>query len=88
MSEETQKITEEELDSLKKISQIYDELVSKFGSLNIQKILIDQQLDQLKGEYSDNQIKERETIQSLNEKYGEGSLNLQTGEFVAHKLNQ
>ena len=90
-----QKIEQQELEKLQNISKKYKELVVLFGQIQVQRILLTQQLEKLdeeesklKAEYGSNQLLERETVTELNKKYGEGQLNLQSGEFMPIKNNQ
>ena len=83
------KFSEEELQSLSDLSTNYQNIQSSFGQLRVQRILNQQQADALEeaevkmeADYKDVQDKERELVQSLNEKYGPGSLDPQTGVFT------
>jgi len=83
------KFTEEELQSLKQIQQDYLECQTAFGQVAIQKIALQQQIDALaKSEddyakkYQETQEKEREVAKELNDKYGSGNLDPQTGVFT------
>ena len=83
------KFTDEELKSLQDLSQSYQNIQASFGQMKVQKILNQQQADALEEaevkmdpDYKDIQDKERELVQQLNEKYGPGQLDPQTGEFT------
>ena len=83
------KFSEEELQSLNELSQGYQNIQSAFGQIRVQKIMAGQQMDnleeaeaQMESDYSDLQEKERELVQQLNEKYGPGQLDPQTGVFT------
>ena len=83
------KFSEEELKSLSELSQGYQNIQSAFGQVRVQKILNQQQADaldeaevNLESDYSDLQQKERDLVAQLNEKYGPGSLDPQTGVFT------
>ncbi len=83
------KFTDEELKSLQELSQNYQNIQASFGQLKVQKILNQQQADALEeaevkmdADYKDIQDKERELVQQLNEKYGPGQLDPQTGVFT------
>ena len=83
------KFSEEELKSLGELSQGYQNIQSAFGQIRVQKILAQQQLDgldeaelKMEGDYNDLQQKERDLVAELNEKYGPGSLDPQTGVFT------
>ena len=83
------KFSEEELQSLNELSQGYQNIQSAFGQIRVQKIMAQQQMDnleeaevQMESDYSDLQQKERDLVAQLNEKYGPGTLNPQTGVFT------
>ena len=83
------KFSEEELKSLSELSQGYQNIQTAFGQIRVQKILAQQQLDNLEetevnmeSDYSDLQQKERDLVAQLNGKYGPGSLDPQTGVFT------
>jgi DNA repair exonuclease SbcCD ATPase subunit len=83
------KFTDEELKSLQDLSQSYQNIQASFGQLRVQKILAEQQAEALEeaevkmeGDYKDMQDNERELVQQLNEKYGPGQLDPQSGVFT------
>ena len=83
------KFSEEELQSLNELSQGYQNVQAAFGQMKVQHILAEQQISsleeaevQMESDYSDLQEKERELVQQLNEKYGPGQLDPQTGVFT------
>ena len=83
------KFSDEELQSLNELSQGYQNVQAAFGQMKVQHILAEQQISsleeaevQMESDYSDLQDKERELVKQLNEKYGPGSLDPQTGVFT------
>ena len=83
------KFTDEELKSLSDLSQSYQNIQASFGQIRVQKILAEQQADALEeaevkmeADYKEMQDTERELVQQLNEKYGPGQLDPQTGVFT------
>ena len=83
------KFTEEELQSLQNLQNGYQEKQALLGQLAVQRILLDQQSDALEirtteveEEYAGVQQQERDLVVQLNEKYGPGSLNPETGVFT------
>ena len=83
------KFTDEELKSLQELSQNYQNIQASFGQIKVQKILNQQQADALEeaevkmdADYKEIQDNERELVQQLNEKYGPGQLDPQTGVFT------
>jgi len=89
MANKETKFTEDELKSLSELSQGYQNIQSAFGQVRVQRILLEQQSDalveaeeKLETDYTDIQQKERELVQQLNEKYGPGQLDPETGVFT------
>ena len=83
------KFTDDELKNLGAIQQSYQNIQTGFGQLKVQRILLEQQLNgleeaevNLESEYEKAQENERTFVKSLNEKYGPGSLNPETGVFT------
>ena len=88
------KFSDEELTSLRELQEGYQEKSAQFGQLKIQKLLVQQQLDalestevQMESDYSALQSKEQEIVKQLNEKYGPGNLDPQTGVFTPAPVN-
>lgn len=83
------KFSNDDIKSLNDLSQKYQTIQSSFGQLRVQKILVSQQqanLEEaeakLEAEYIDNQNEERGLVKKLNEKYGPGTLDPETGVFT------
>lgn len=78
---EIKKLTTEELESIKAIKQEYTNLSFALGELELQKANLDRDKQNLLN--IQNQLIERETIvgKSLTEKYGSGTINIETGEI-------
>ena len=88
------KFSDEELTSLRDLQDGYNEKQAQFGQLKVQKLLVSQQLeslveteDQFEKEYADLQQKEQDLVRKLNEKYGPGNLDPQTGVFTPAPVN-
>ena len=84
------KFTDDELKQLQGLQTSYQEKQLQFGQLKVQRILIQQQSDaleeaevKLEEDYKGVQETERGIVQQLNEKYGPGSLNPETGVFTS-----
>ena len=82
------KFTEEEMKSLREIQQAYVGVQNTFGQISVSRLRIEQDLesldkaeDDLKNKYGENQGKERDFVDGINKKYGDGQLNLETGTF-------
>ena len=92
---DTNKVSEEELKSITDLGVKYNTIRDNFGQLRIQRLLIEQQLEQivenedkLEQDYIETQKFERELLESLNSKYGQGVLNPQTGEFTPRNTEE
>jgi len=83
------KFTKDELEQIKDLQVKYAQATDAFGRLRVQRMMLNQQMDQLEdadlkleNDYTDNQKSEQELVQTLNDKYGPGSLDINTGEFI------
>jgi hypothetical protein len=83
------KFSEEELKELGELQTSYQEKQAQLGQIAVQKILLNQQIEsidnrqvELEGEYEAVQQTERDLVQKLNEKYGPGQLDPQSGVFT------
>ena len=83
------KFSEEELKELGDLQQSYQEKQAQLGQIAVQKIILNQQVEaienrqvELEGEYEEVQQTERDLVQKLNEKYGPGQLDPQSGVFT------
>ena len=83
------KFTEKELNGIQEISQKSNDITNRFGQLTIAKINIEKQSEtieteefKLHEELDALRKEEQEALQKINEKYGPGSLDPQTGVFT------
>tara|TARA_Y100000004_G_C8833848_1_gene377365 strand:+ start:11 stop:298 length:288 start_codon:yes stop_codon:yes gene_type:complete len=83
------KFTEEEMKQVTEIRQSYVRVQNAFGQININKIKFDQQMEDLhkaeeevKSEFENIQEQERNFVDSINKKYGDGNLDVNTGVFT------
>ena len=81
------KFTEEELKSLQELQGTYNQITVAFGQLSLSRIGLDAQEESLKTALADTRTKENELAKTLTDKYGKGSLNIETGEFTPVKEN-
>ena len=86
---ETVKFTDEELQSLQELQNTYASIATQFGQLKVSRINLERQMysldeaeDNLTKSWEENRQTESDLVKSLNEKYGAGSLNPTTGEFI------
>lgn len=87
--QEAKKLTTEELESIDSIRKSTSDKISQFGEIELELIYLDRRKEQLlkikndyKQELDSVQQAEIELSKSLEEKYGQGTLNLDNGEFL------
>ena len=91
MTEET-KFTEEEVKQIKNIQDNYAKIQSEFGQIGLSKIRLNQQFDEidtfelkLSDEFKQVQETEKNLLEKITKKYGDGSLDPETGVFTPNK---
>lgn len=88
MSEEI-KFTEDEMNKVNGIRQKYVTIQNSFGQVSINRIRLNQQVEDLNKaeeslstEFQENQNSERDFVNEINTKYGDGNLDINTGIFT------
>ena len=88
-SDEPVKFTDEELSSLQELQNTYASISTQFGQVKVSRINLEKQIEnlddaenQLEQKWEENRQTESDLVKSLNEKYGAGTLNPTTGEFI------
>ena len=86
------KFTEDEMTSLKQLQEDYTTKQEQLGQISVQRILLNLQIDsleqrqeQLEKEYVEVQQREQSLVKTLNDKYGQGQLDPNTGVFTPTK---
>ena len=79
------KFTEEELKQVKDIQISYADTTNKFGQLKLGQIRLDSEEVILEEALKNIQQKEQKFLDGITEKYGQGSLNPETGVFTPNK---
>ena len=86
------KFTQEELDQITELRDGNSQKISEFGQVELEILLANQRLQSLddakknlQKDYIGLQTKEQALVQTLNEKYGAGSVDLSNGEFIPVK---
>lgn len=86
---ESQKFTDAELKKITELRDANAQKINEFGQVELELLLTNQRLEtlektkeDLKNQYVALQEKERELVQEFNEKYGTGTVDLESGEFV------
>ena len=78
---EIKKLTEDELQSIKNLKQEYTNLVFALGELELQKVNLEKEKQNLLNSQNHLIEKETELGKVLTEKYGSGTINMETGEI-------
>jgi len=83
------KFSEDELKQINEVADTYSSLQTELGNLGVQKILVEERAtnienreSSIRDEWKKNQVKEQDLVKILSDKYGEGTLNPKTGNFV------
>ena len=81
---ETKVLTQEEITQLKAVQQERYSIVDKFGTIEIQFQELESTKQKLKLDYEKLKQKEEVLGKQLQDKYGDGTINLEKGEFVSN----
>ena len=75
-------LTQEEIDKIKKLKEQFEDLTINAGNVEIQIMNLQFQKDQIKSNLQQLQQQEKVIAQELEEKYGDGTISLESGEFL------
>jgi len=76
------KFTEEELQTLQNLQSTYNQITLAMGQVSLQKIQLENREESILNTLSEVREKENTLAKELTDKYGKGSLNIETGEFT------
>ena len=79
---EKQVLTQEEIQKLTELKSQFNELVNVVGNVEIQLMDLQLKKEQLKSSLQNLQQQEISIAKELEDKYGQGSISLETGEFL------
>ena len=86
---EKQKFTEEELAKIVELREANAQKITEFGQVELEILLTNQRIEALKDaknklqeDYVGLQDKEQDLIKELNNKYGAGTVDISSGEFI------
>tara|TARA_Y100001938_G_scaffold88303_1_gene121054 strand:+ start:233 stop:511 length:279 start_codon:yes stop_codon:yes gene_type:complete len=86
------KFSNEELEKIKKIQDDYLEIQNLFGQVSLSRLRLQEQIQLLdkkdeenKQKFSDVQKNEKQFLDEITKKYGDGTLNPDTGIFTPNK---
>ena len=75
-------LTQEEIDKIKKLKDRFEDLTIVAGNIEIQIMNLQLQKDQIKSNLQQLQQQEKVIAQELEKKYGDGTISLESGEFL------
>ena len=75
-------LTQEELSEFRSYREEANKLAGALGELHFQKTLIDLELDKIKAAVQVNVSAQQTQLKELGSKYGDGSINIETGEIT------
>ena len=75
-------LTQEEIDKIKNLKQQFEDLTITAGNVEIQIMNLQLQKDQIKSNLQQLQQQEKVIAQELEKKYGDGTISLESGEFL------
>jgi septal ring factor EnvC (AmiA/AmiB activator) len=88
MADKEVKFDKDEMKKIEELQQTYVGLQNALGQMGVARIRLEQQINDLndnegkiRAQFTETQNKEREFVQSINKKYGDGNLNLESGVF-------
>lgn len=76
------KFTEQEIKDLRDLQAEYQKVIYSWGQIQIERKLIQTRESEIESIYTTLNQKEKVLIESLNKKYGDGTLNLEDGTFT------
>ena len=76
------KFIPEEIQEIQDLQQLYTTVVTQAGQVHLEEITLHERKGQVEANFGEVKRKEQEILSNLNTKYGEGSINLETGEFT------
>jgi len=89
MADKEVKFTEDEMKQLNTLQQGYVNIQNALGQLSVSRIRLNQQFDDLdtaednvRVQFTENQTNERDFVDTINKKYGDGNLDLTSGVFT------
>lgn len=79
---EKQVLTQEEIQKLTDLRKQFNELVNVIGNIEVQIMDLQSRKEKLKSNFQQLQEQEILVAKELEEKYGQGTISLETGEFL------
>jgi predicted nuclease with TOPRIM domain len=90
--EDATKFTKDEMSELKEIQTSYMEVQNNLGQLSVAKLRLEMQIEslsnaemELKSKFNEIQEKEQKFVDGVTKKYGDGTLDPESGTFTSNK---
>lgn len=77
-----EKFATEDLEKIKELRDGLDTITIRLGQIELEHIALDSKKEAVKEQYNSLKASETQLLQELSQKYGMGSINLETGEFT------
>jgi len=82
---ENKKLTEEELKSIQDLQTLRQNIILELGNLEVYQYDIDTRKEELYTTLDEIRVSDAKLGKELNEKYGDGSIDLEKGEFISQE---
>lgn len=82
---EKQKLSQEEIQQLKEFQTDSNQVIFELGQIDLQKALLEGQRSNILENLAKLQEKQNQFAKELQSKYGEGNIDLESGEFIKMK---
>ena len=79
---DTVKFTEEELAEIKQLQNLFNTVIYQAGQAQIEDIALAKKKEQVESNLEEVRKRETELVSKLTSTYGQGKINLETGEFT------
>jgi len=79
---DTVKFSDEELKEIREVQNLYNTVVFQAGQLHLDEITLHERKGQVESNLQEVKRREQEIVSKLTTTYGQGSINLETGEFT------
>ena len=79
------KFSDDELKQITEIRTNYAEITNRFGQIQLTKYNIQKQEEQAEIDFESVKVKEQEVLKGITDKYGQGTLDPNTGVFTPSK---
>lgn len=80
---DTVKFTEEELAEIKELQNLFNTVIYQAGQTYLEKAAFEKREKQIEANFNEVRRQEQELVSKLTDTYGQGKINLETGEFMS-----